>query len=161
MKHIGLIVNKSIDLDGLAERLSDSAWTVLRPRDDELQVLDEQRGYYVAFTELDREEAAEEYAELEDNPLPPAQARYYLVRYKDQAMLRTVLSVLASAPEVWIDLEDGGIVSGSGLIRSASGLAVSNDGSYWHWEGEVFGPNATGWDRYCARVGCIWRCDGV
>ncbi len=49
----------------------------------------------------------------------------------------------------------------TGLIRSASGLAVSDDGSHWHWQGEVFGPSATGWDRYCARVCCVWRCDGV
>ncbi|HIF31492.1 MAG TPA: hypothetical protein EYG57_01130 [Planctomycetes bacterium] len=49
----------------------------------------------------------------------------------------------------------------TGLIRSATGLAVSKDGIDWQWKGEIFGPSETGWDRYCARIGTIYRRDGV
>jgi hypothetical protein len=49
----------------------------------------------------------------------------------------------------------------TGLIRSATGLAVSDDGIEWQWIGEIFGPAKTGWDSYCARIGTIFRRDGV
>ncbi|MCH8047465.1 MAG: hypothetical protein IID44_27540 [Planctomycetes bacterium] len=49
----------------------------------------------------------------------------------------------------------------TGLIRSATGLATSSDGINWRWEGEILGPSEDGWDCYCSRIGCIWRCGGV
>lgn len=49
----------------------------------------------------------------------------------------------------------------TGLIRSRSGLATSHDGLSWQWEGEIFGPSRSGWDSYCARIGCVWREDGL
>ncbi len=44
----------------------------------------------------------------------------------------------------------------TGLIRSATGLATSDDGRNWQWEGEILGPRDKGWDCYCARIGCVW-----
>ena len=49
----------------------------------------------------------------------------------------------------------------TGLIKSRTGLATSEDGINWQWEGEVFGPSASGWDQYCARIGTVWRQDGI
>jgi hypothetical protein len=49
----------------------------------------------------------------------------------------------------------------TGLIRSGTGLATSADGIHWHWEGEIFTPQASGWDSYCSRIGSVWREDGV
>lgn len=49
----------------------------------------------------------------------------------------------------------------TGLVRSATGLATSDDGITWHWEGEIFGPGSSGWDRYCARISAVWRADGL
>lgn len=49
----------------------------------------------------------------------------------------------------------------TGLIRSATGLATSVDGIHWHWQGEIFAPQASGWDCYCSRIGSVWREDGV
>ena len=49
----------------------------------------------------------------------------------------------------------------TGLIRSRSGLATSHDGVRWEWEGEILGPSRDGWDKYCARIGCVWRHDGL
>jgi hypothetical protein len=44
----------------------------------------------------------------------------------------------------------------TGLIRSATGLAVSEDGLNWQWQGELFGPSESGWDSYCARIGTVF-----
>lgn len=49
----------------------------------------------------------------------------------------------------------------TGLIRSRTGMATSHDGYEWNWEGEVLGPSDAGWDRYCARIGTVWREDGI
>ncbi|MDP6445528.1 MAG: hypothetical protein QGG36_18920 [Pirellulaceae bacterium] len=43
----------------------------------------------------------------------------------------------------------------TGLIRSATGLATSDDGLQWRWEGEILGPGPPGWDQYCRRIGCL------
>ncbi len=49
----------------------------------------------------------------------------------------------------------------TGLIKSRTGLATSDDGRLWHWEGEIFGPSRSGWDKYCARMGTVWQQDSV
>jgi hypothetical protein len=49
----------------------------------------------------------------------------------------------------------------TGLVRSRTGLAVSSDGIHWDWQGPILEPSQSGWDRYCARIGCLWRQDGL
>lgn len=49
----------------------------------------------------------------------------------------------------------------TGLIRSATGLAVSENGVDWSWGGEIFGPAGPGWDQYCSRIGTVYRQDGI
>ncbi len=49
----------------------------------------------------------------------------------------------------------------TGLIKSRTGLATSEDGRDWQWEGEIFGPSDHGWDCYCSRIGTVWREDGL
>lgn len=44
----------------------------------------------------------------------------------------------------------------TGLVRSLTGLATSDDGLRWRWEGGLLEPSAGGWDGYCTRIGCIW-----
>lgn len=63
---------------------------------------------------------------------------------------------LADRPASGSDLHGTADAYNTGLIRSATGLATSEDGRSWTWEGEVFGPTRDGWDRYCARIGCVW-----
>ncbi|MGI6208217.1 MAG: hypothetical protein ACOYEW_08375 [Anaerolineae bacterium] len=48
-----------------------------------------------------------------------------------------------------------GDVYNTGLTKSSSGLAVSEDGIHWQWMGEIFAPSDTGWDSWCARLGSI------
>lgn len=44
----------------------------------------------------------------------------------------------------------------TGLILSASGMATSNDGVAWRWEGEILRPNRGAWDGYASRIGTLW-----
>lgn len=49
----------------------------------------------------------------------------------------------------------------TGLVRSLTGLAVSDDGIRFQWLGTALAPRDGGWDGYCARVSCIVRRDPV
>lgn len=49
----------------------------------------------------------------------------------------------------------------TGLIKSCTGLAVSDDGRAWDWQGGVLFPSDEGWDCYCARIGTVWREDDM
>src|SRR5262249_9095303 len=44
----------------------------------------------------------------------------------------------------------------TGLVRAATGLATSDDGLHWEWEGPILSPRAHGWDRYTSRISCLW-----
>ncbi len=48
-------------------------------------------------------------------------------------------------------------VFGTGLVRTGSGLATSNDGLTWHWEGPILSPKPGAWDGFCARVTTLWH----
>lgn len=52
-------------------------------------------------------------------------------------------------------MHGGGDAYMTGLIRSATGLATSQDGLSWQWQGEVLGPPPTGWDAYCTRINSV------
>jgi len=43
----------------------------------------------------------------------------------------------------------------TGLTKSSTGLALSEDGLNWRWQGEVFAPSANGWDSWAARLGTL------
>src|SRR5438874_1354234 len=38
---------------------------------------------------------------------------------------------------------------------SATGLATSRDLDNWDWQGVIFAPETSGWDRYCRRINSI------
>jgi hypothetical protein len=48
-----------------------------------------------------------------------------------------------------------GDVFATGLSRSATGLAVSEDAEKWEWQGEVFGNRPGEWDGYAGRITSI------
>jgi len=48
-----------------------------------------------------------------------------------------------------------GDVYATGLTKSSTGLALSEDGIHWSWQGEVFAPSEEGWDSWAARLGCL------
>ncbi|MGH2500220.1 MAG: hypothetical protein ACRDF0_09055 [Candidatus Limnocylindria bacterium] len=47
-----------------------------------------------------------------------------------------------------------------GAVRSATGLAASDDGLSWRWEGIVLAPPPYGWDAYETRLTTVLRRDG-
>jgi hypothetical protein len=52
-------------------------------------------------------------------------------------------------------LHSTGDVYNTGVSKSSTGLAISEDGLTWHWQGEVFAPSADGWDCWASRLGCL------
>ena len=43
----------------------------------------------------------------------------------------------------------------TGLTKSATGLAVSDDGLKFEWLGDIFAPSDSGWDCHAARLGSL------
>ena len=48
----------------------------------------------------------------------------------------------------------------TGECVSATGLAASRDLENWEWQGVIFKPGATGWDRYCRRINSVVPMEG-
>jgi len=46
-------------------------------------------------------------------------------------------------------------VYNTGLLKSHTGLATSQDGRHWRWEGDILSPPDEGWDSYCTRLSSI------
>jgi hypothetical protein len=55
------------------------------------------------------------------------------------------------------DLHASGDALSTGAVKSETGLATSADGLRWNWEGRVFAPATTGWDRATARLTTAFR----
>lgn len=49
----------------------------------------------------------------------------------------------------------------TGTSKSLSGLATSEDGLSWQWQGAIFEPSESGWDTYAARINTVYRHDGA
>ena len=45
-----------------------------------------------------------------------------------------------------------GDIYNTGLTKSSTGLAVSNDGENFEWLGDIFAPSQDGWDKYASRL---------
>lgn len=58
------------------------------------------------------------------------------------------------------EMHGSGDVYDTGLTKSHSGLAVSNDGVEWEWRGDVLSPGQ-GWEAYCARISCAIESGGA
>lgn len=56
-----------------------------------------------------------------------------------------------------VGLHATGDALSSGQVRSETGLASSEDGIAWRWEGIVFSPSEDGWDRSTARLSSALR----
>src|SRR5712691_1249031 len=49
-------------------------------------------------------------------------------------------------------LHRSGDALSTGLVKSETGVATSEDGLRWTWVGKAFAASATGWDRFTARL---------
>ncbi|NLC58431.1 MAG: hypothetical protein GX774_16480 [Armatimonadetes bacterium] len=46
-------------------------------------------------------------------------------------------------------------VYNTGIVKSHTGLALSEDGRSFTWAGDILSPPDTGWDSYCTRVSAL------
>lgn len=46
-------------------------------------------------------------------------------------------------------------VYNTGTVKSHTGLATSEDGREWLYEGDILSPPEQGWDEYCTRIGSV------
>jgi hypothetical protein len=53
------------------------------------------------------------------------------------------------------DMHGTADVYNTGVTKSHTGLAVSNDGVRFQWLGDVLSPQRSGWDSYAARIGSV------
>jgi len=60
-----------------------------------------------------------------------------------------------ATPDLQGRMHATGDVYNTGITKSHTGLAVSEDGLRWRWEGDVLSPPEQGWDAYCTRIGSV------
>jgi hypothetical protein len=65
------------------------------------------------------------------------------------------LSVAVKTPKTTRESHSTLDIFNTGECLSATGLAISADLDNWEWQGIVFSPEASGWDRYCRRINSI------
>lgn len=78
------------------------------------------------------------------------------VVYRLAGLWLMFISFSPTPPQVTAELEQKmhatGDVFATGLSRSATGLAVSDDAEVWEWQGEVFSNRPGEWDGYAGRI---------
>jgi hypothetical protein len=65
------------------------------------------------------------------------------------------LSVAVATPKTRKESHETLDIFNTGECVSATGLAVSTDLDSWQWQGVIFAPEKTGWDRYCRRINSV------
>jgi hypothetical protein len=78
----------------------------------------------------------------------------FVIRHADQYLMLLSTARADRASDAG-KMHDGGDVYMTGLIRSTTGIAVSDDGLNWRYEGEILGPPSSGWDTYCTRLNSV------
>ena len=119
MRCMGLISRKNIDLDYFESQLRPSKWRILKTEaGNEVQVFGDQTEQDFRLYEMEHDEAAEGYEELEDNPIATDEARYFAIFYTGKALLNEALKWIADHSDVWVDLEDEGIFWSPAYVKT-------------------------------------------
>jgi len=74
----------------------------------------------------------------------------WIYRHSDHYCM--LLSVALATPETSGESHATQDIYNTGQCLSATGIATSGDLDRWQWQGVVFQPDASGWDRYCRRI---------
>ena len=77
-----------------------------------------------------------------------------------QGVFYMILSVAIRTPKTTGQSHATLDIFNTGECVSATGLATSRDLDRWEWQGVVFAPGQTGWDRYCRRVNSVVPLNG-
>jgi len=78
-----------------------------------------------------------------------------------QGVFYMILSVAIPTPKTTGQSHATLDIFNTGECVSATGLATSRDLDRWEWQGVVFAPGQTGWDRYCRRVNSVVPVNGT
>jgi hypothetical protein len=65
------------------------------------------------------------------------------------------VSVAVATPQTNEESHSTLDIFNTGECVSATGLAVSRDLDKWEWQGVIFRPGPSGWDRYCRRINSV------
>jgi len=68
---------------------------------------------------------------------------------------------LRAAPGTDDALHASGDALSTGQLLSSTGLATSDDGLRWSWEGPVLAPPRSGWDGFETRISAVLPRDGA
>jgi len=60
-----------------------------------------------------------------------------------------------ASPQQREEMHATGDVYNTGITKSHSALALSQDGVHFAWQGDVFTPPEQGWDAYATRLGAV------
>lgn len=74
---------------------------------------------------------------------------------KRDEMFWMFLSVALPTPQTTEHSHETLDIYNTGQCLSATGLARSADLETWEWQGVIFRPGASGWDRYCRRINSV------
>lgn len=75
--------------------------------------------------------------------------------FEQDGIYHLILSVAVPTPKTSEGSHATLDIFNTGECKSATALATSRDLDHWVWQGVVFAPEATGWDRYCRRINSI------
>jgi predicted GH43/DUF377 family glycosyl hydrolase len=85
----------------------------------------------------------------------------YLIGGRWHMLVSFAPTPVAASDEDRARMHATGDIYNVGVTKSHTGLATSDDGLRWTWEGDVLTPPEEGWDSYCTRIGAVTRCGGL
>jgi hypothetical protein len=75
--------------------------------------------------------------------------------FEHQGKFHMIMSVAVPTPQTGKQSHSTLDIFNTGECVSATALAISNDLDRWEWQGVVFAPEPSGWDRYCRRINSV------
>lgn len=75
--------------------------------------------------------------------------------FEHQGTFQMLLSVALPTAKTGSQSHSTLDIFNTGDCVSGTGLATSRDLERWEWQGVIFAPEASGWDRYCRRINSI------
>jgi predicted GH43/DUF377 family glycosyl hydrolase len=75
--------------------------------------------------------------------------------FENEGVFHMFLSVALPTAETSDQSHSTLDIFNTGECVSATGLATSRDLENWDWQGIIFAPDSSGWDRYCRRINSV------
>jgi hypothetical protein len=75
--------------------------------------------------------------------------------FEQNGVYHMILSVAVATPKTSGESHSTLDIFNTGECASATGLATSSNLDEWEWQGVVFRPGASGWDKYCRRINSV------